>query len=98
MEDAQEPQDNSYSKVPKQLRKYVFKAGQGSANPGGRPKGSKSMKTYAKEYLESMPEEDRVEFLNSIDPKTIWEMSEGKPKQDMEVSGEMTTKIISVDE
>lgn len=94
---AQEPQENSYDKVPKQLRKYVFKVGQPSANPGGRPKGSKSMKTYAKEYLESMSEEDRVEFLNSIDHKTIWEMSEGKAKQDMEVSGEVKAKIIRLD-
>ena len=97
MEVAQEMPENSYDKVPKQLRKYVFKPGQ-VANPGGRPKGAKSMKTYAKEYLENMSEEDRAEFLNSVDHKTIWEMSEGKPKQDMEVSGEMTTKIISVDE
>jgi hypothetical protein len=75
----------------------VFKKGV-SGNPGGRPVGSKSMKTFAREYLEAMPEEDRVEFLNTIDPKTVWEMSEGKPKQDVDLSGEITSKIISVDE
>lgn len=85
------------SKVPPQLRKYVFKKGV-SGNPGGRPEGAVSMKTFAKKYLESMPEEDRVEFLNSVDPKIVWEMSEGKAKQDVGVSGEMTSKIISVDE
>lgn len=91
------PQEQRNSKVPESIRKYVFKPGQ-SGNPGGRPKGSKSMKQYAKEYLEAMSEEDRAAFLNSIDHKTIWEMSEGKPKQDMELSGELTSKIISVDE
>lgn len=97
MEEAQEMPEKSYDKVPPQLRKYVFKPGQ-IANPGGRPKGSKSMKQYAREYLETMSEEDRAEFLNSVDHKTIWEMGEGKPKQDLEMSGELVSKIISVDE
>lgn len=78
-------------------RPWLYKKGQ-SGNPGGRPKGSKSMKTYVKEKLESLTDEEREEFLEGIDKKTIWEMSEGKPKQDMEVSGEMTAKIISIDE
>lgn len=95
MEEAQEQLQNS--KVPKQLQRYIFKKGV-SGNPGGRPVGSKSMKQYAREYLEALPEEDRIEFLNSVDHKTIWEMSEGKPKQDLDVSGEITSKIISVDE
>lgn len=94
---AQEMPENSYSKVPPQLRKYVFKPGQ-IANPGGRPKGAKSMKQYAKEYLEAMPEEERAEFLNSVDHKTIWEMSEGKAKQDLEHSGEVVAKIVSIDD
>ena len=97
LEDAQEMLDKRYSKVPPQLRKYVFKPGT-IANPGGRPKGSKSMKQYAKEYLESMSEEDRIAFLNSVDHKTIWEMSEGRAKQDLDIQGEITSKIISVDE
>lgn len=95
MEEAQEQLENS--KVPKQLRRYTFKKGL-SGNPGGRPVGAKSMKQYAREYLESMEEEDRLEFLNSVDHKTIWEMSEGKAKQDLDIQGELTSKIISVDE
>lgn len=83
MEDAQEQPNNS--KVPPHLRKYTFKKGV-SGNPGGRPVGSKSMKTFALEYLESMPEEDRIEFLNGLDPKTIWEMAEGKAKQDNDIT------------
>jgi len=67
------------SKVPPQLQKYVFKKGI-SGNPSGRPQGVKSMKEYAREYLESMSDDDRVEFLNSLDHKFVWEMGEGKPK------------------
>lgn len=97
MEETQEQLENTQNKAPKQFQKYLFKKGV-SGNPGGRPKGSKSMKSYAREYLEVMEEQDRIEFLNSIDPKTVWEMSEGKPKQDVEMSGELTSKVISVDE
>jgi len=99
MEDeTQESLENRYSKVPPQLKKYIFKAGN-NANPGGRPKGSKSMKQWAREYLESMAEEDRVAFMNSLDHKTIWEMSEGKPKQDMEIDATITgPSLIRLDE
>ena len=96
MEEEADEQPNN-SKVPPQLRKYVFKKGV-SGNPGGRPEGAVSMKTYAKKYLESLPEEDRVEFLNSVDHKTIWEMAEGKAKQDLDISGELNSKIIRLNE
>lgn len=87
MEDAQE-QSNS--------RPWLYKKGQ-SGNPGGRPVGSKSMKTYVKEKLASMSDEEREEYLAGVDKKIIWEMAEGKAKQDVEVSGEMTSKIINID-
>lgn len=81
----------------KQDKPWLFKPGQ-SGNPAGRPKGTKSLKTYVKEMLQDMTDEDKLEFLKGVDKKTLWEMAEGKPKQDMEVSGELTSKIISVDE
>ena len=92
MDDNELSQEKHYDKVPPQLRKYVFKVGN-----SGRPKGSKSMKSYAREILESLPEEERIEFLNSVDHKTIWEMAEGKAKQDLDVSGELTSKIVRLD-
>lgn len=88
MEETQEQKNN---------RPWLYKKGQ-SGNPGGRPKGSKSMKTYVKEKLASMTEEEREEYLEGIDKKTIWEMSEGKPKQDVEADITLTSKVISVDE
>lgn len=94
MEGAEEQLSNS--KVPKQLQKYVFKKGV-SGNPGGRPEGVKSMKQFAKEYLQNLPEEDRVDFLNSVDHRTIWEMSEGKAKQDLDIQGEIVSKVIKLD-
>lgn len=79
------------------LKPYQYKKGQ-SGNPGGRPVGSVSMKTYVKNKLLSMTDEEREVFLEGVDKKVLWEMSEGKAKQDVELSGEVTSKVISVDE
>ncbi len=55
---------------------WLWKKGQ-SGNIMGRPKG-KTMKEYAREYLERMTNEERDEWLEGIDKHKIWEMSEGK--------------------
>ena len=75
---------------------HRWKKGQ-SGNIAGRPKG-KTMKEYAREILERQTEEERQEFLSGIDKRIIWEMAEGKAKQDVEVSGELTSKIIRLNE
>lgn len=80
-----------------QDRPWLFKPGV-SGNPGGRPKGSKSLKTYAKEYLLSLTDEEKLEYMKGMDKRVIWEMSEGKAKQDLELSGELTSKVIAIDE
>ncbi len=77
------------------LKPWQFKPGT-SGNPSGRPLGSKSLKTYAKEYLLSLSDDEKLEYMKGMDK--IWEMAEGKPKQDMELSGELTSKVISIDE
>lgn len=60
-------------------RPWLYKKGQ-SGNPGGRPKGSKTLKTYIRERFASMSDEEREEFLDGLDKKTLWEMGEGKPE------------------
>lgn len=71
------------------LRPWQFQPGV-SGNPGGRPKGSKSLKTYAREYLLSLSDEEKLEYMKGMDKKDIWEMSEGRAKTDVELSGSLT--------
>lgn len=92
MDDTTKPHRKTYD----WLKQYQFQKGN-NANPNGRPKG-KSLKTFAREMFESMNEDDKAEFLKELDPRIIWEMAEGKPKADIELSGEVTSKIISIDE
>lgn len=74
-----------------------FKPGQ-SGNPGGRPKGS--MKDYVRRMFAEMNDEQKKAWLksNKINPIDMWKMGEGLPKADMELNGEMKTKVISADE
>lgn len=75
------------SRVPPQLLPHVYKKGQ-SGNPGGRPKNT--LKEYTKQKIANMTEEEREEFLNGIDKKIVWEMAEGKPKQDVDIDATIT--------
>lgn len=63
------------------LKGYQFVKGK-SGNPGGRPKGSKSLKTFAREYLEDLPDEEKIEFLKTLPSEIVWRMAEGNPKQE----------------
>lgn len=76
-EEQRENSERDLSKVPKNLQPHVFKKGQ-IANPNGRPKGSISLKQYAKQMLESMTPEEREEYLEGLPKQFIWEMAEGK--------------------
>ncbi len=76
---------------------WLFKKGT-SGNPAGRPKGSISLKTFAKKYLEELDDEAKIEFLDGLPKDIVWKMAEGNPKQDVDANVEMTKKIISIDE
>ena len=74
--------------------------GQSSLNPNGRPKG-KTMKEFAREYYILKSEEEKRAYIEKLEEKRpgfAWEMGEGKPKQDVDFQGEVTSKIINVDE
>lgn len=71
--------------TPKQLLPYIWKKGQ-SGNPNGRPKG-KTLKEFAREYLESLPDDEKVDYLASLPTEIVWKMAEGNPKNDIEHSG-----------
>jgi hypothetical protein len=80
----EEDKQQDYSKVPKHLQAHVFKKGQ-SGNPNGRPQGSLSLKHYAKLMIEQMDDDQRQEYLAGLPKDFIWQMAEGKAKQDVDV-------------
>ena len=44
----------------------------------GRPKG-KTLKEFAREFLMSMDDDKKLEFLNSLAKDIVWRMAEGNP-------------------
>lgn len=96
MEESLKEQESIKDKRIANLAPYMFKKGQ-SGNPMGRPPG-RSLKDRAKAYLAGLTDDEAVEFFEGMNKKDVWEMAEGKAKQDVDLKGEVTTKIISVDE
>lgn len=66
-------------------RPWLYKKGQ-SGNPAGRPPGTFSLKEYVKKKLAAMTDEEREIYLEGIDKKAIWEMGEGKARQDTDIT------------
>ena len=56
-----------------------------NANPEGRPKG-KTMKEFAREWLMSMDDEEKQNFLKKVTPEFRWRMAEGNPHQTTDVT------------
>ena len=70
--------DKQYNNNADYIKPYMWKKGQ-SGNIMGRPKG-KTMKEYARQYLERMTDEERDEWLEGLDKEIVWKMSEGNPE------------------
>ena len=90
-EELQEQVNNSTDRI----KPWQFKKGQ-SGNPAGRPPG-KSLKERSKAMLNAMTEEEEQAFLEGIDKRTIWEMAEGKAKQDLGIETDIDV-LIKIDE
>ena len=58
-----------------------------SGNPSGRPKGSISIKDKIRQYLEDNPDavDEIVAHFIKENRELMWQMLEGKPKQELEV-------------
>lgn len=78
------------------LKGYQFVKGQ-SGNPEGRKPG-KSLKTFAREYLESLPDDQKVEYLKTLPTEIVWKMAEGNPQNDMTSDGQaIVMNIVNYD-
>lgn len=92
-----EETEKQYKKQYDWLKGYQWMKGQ-SGNPGGRPKG-KSLKTFAREYLISLPDEEKIEYIKTMPEDLVWKMAEGNPdsKTDITTDGESLNRITPED-
>lgn len=58
-------------------------------NPTGRPKG-KTLKEYAREYLMSLPDEEKMAYLAQLPKEIVWKMAEGNPHQTSDETVDVT--------
>ena len=89
MNENAEKQHRKQHKAP-WLIEYQWKPGE-SGNLDGRPPG-KTLKEWAKEFLMSLPDDKKLEFLREIDPDVVWKMAEGNPDQTKDIKARIEVK------
>lgn len=67
-------------------RPWLFKKGNKFGK--GRPKGRKTLKEFARQYLMSLPDDEKVEFLNFLPADLVWRMAEGNPANKTDVTSD----------
>jgi hypothetical protein len=77
-------------------RPWLWKKGQ-SGNLNGRPKG-KSLKEYTREYLATMTDDDRQEFLTGLNKIDIWKQAEGNPETVIDATIKSKTRQPTLEE
>jgi hypothetical protein len=80
--------DNQEKKQDKQpwLKDYRWKPGK-SGNLKGRPKGP-TLKEWARQFLLSLPDDKKLDFLKLMEPDVVWKMAEGSPQTDITSGGD----------
>lgn len=95
MDESQEQSNDSEVKMgggASNFKPWLFRKGQ-SGNPGGRKKGTKSMKVWAREYLAALPDEEKLNFADGLPKDILWRMAEGQPHQSNETEVKGVLKI-----
>ena len=67
-----------------------------TGNPGGRPRNP--LKEFSLKQFEDWTDAQKKAFLKRVSPIDRWKMTEGNPSNDVEISGEIISKVIKLDE